>query len=60
MFLLFTAVTVVRVYTDKYEKEFDSVLIFITKYIDKRAPSPCVNVETLIYRLNQKSDWKMG
>ena len=33
-----TAVVAVRVHPEKYEKDFDAVVSFITQYINKRAP----------------------
>ena len=39
-----TAVAAVRAHPDKYEKDFDAVVAFLTQYIDKRAPTPSVNV----------------
>ena len=41
---LSTVVVAVRVHSDKYEKDFDAVSAFLTQYIDKRAPTPSVNV----------------
>ena len=41
---LSTAVTTVRAHPDKYEKDFDAVVTFITQYINKRAPTPSVKV----------------
>ena len=32
---LSTAVAAVRAHTDKYEKDFDAVVTFLTQYIDK-------------------------
>ena len=34
---MFTAVTVVRANPDKYEKDFNAIVAFLTQYIDKRA-----------------------
>ena len=39
-----TAVVTVRAHPDKYEKDFNAVVIFLTHYIKKRAPTPCVKV----------------
>ena len=33
-----TAVVTVRAHPDKYKKDFDAVVAFVTQYIDKRAP----------------------
>ena len=41
---LSTAVTAVRVQSNKYEKDFDAVVTFLTQYIDKRAPTASVKV----------------
>ena len=38
------AVTTVRVHPDKYEKDFDTVVSFLTQYINKRALTPSVKV----------------
>ena len=40
---LSTEVTSVR-HPDKYKKDLDTVVAFLTKYIDKRAPTPSVKV----------------
>ena len=39
-----TAVAIVRVHTNKYEKDFDAVVTFLTQYIKKRAPTLSVKV----------------
>ena len=39
-----TAVTIVRVHPDKYEKDFDTVVAFLTQYINKRAPTSSMKV----------------
>ena len=39
---LSTAVVTVRVHPDRYEKDFDAVVTFLTQYIDKKAPTPSV------------------
>ena len=44
---LSTAVTTVRVHPDKYEKEFDAVVAFLTQYIDKRAPTPTAKIASV-------------
>ena len=41
---LSTAVTIVRVHPDKYEKDFDTVVAFLTQYINKRAPTSSMKV----------------
>ena len=35
-----TAVTPVRAHPDKYEKDFNIVVAFLTQHIDKKAPMP--------------------
>ena len=44
-----TAVATVRAHLDKYEKDFDTVVAFLTQYIDKRAPTPCMKVASVTY-----------
>ena len=44
---LSTSVMSVRVHPDKYEKDFDAVVAFLTQYIDKRAPTPTVKVTSV-------------
>ena len=39
-----TAVTTLRAHPDKYKKYFDSVVIFLTQYINKKAQTPIVKV----------------
>ena len=41
---LSTAVATVRAHPDKYEKEFNTVVAFLTQYIYKKAPTPSVKV----------------
>ena len=36
---LSTAVAAVRVHLDKYEKDFDGIVTFLSHYINKRAPT---------------------
>ena len=43
-----TAVATVRAHPDKYEKDFDAVVIFLTQYVDKRSPIPRVNVASVM------------
>ena len=43
---LSTAVTVVRLYPDKYQKDFDTVVAFLTQY-DKRASTPSLKVASV-------------
>ena len=42
-----TAVAAVRAHPDKYEKDFDAVVIFFTHYIDKRTPTPSVKIASV-------------
>ena len=42
-----TAVAAVRAHPDKYEKDFDAVVAFLTQYIDKKAPTPSVKVASV-------------
>ena len=39
-----TAIATVREHPDNYKKNFDAVVTFLTQYIDKRLPTPSVNV----------------
>ena len=39
-----TAVTAARAHPDKYEKDFDAVVAFLTQYIDEKAPTPSIKV----------------
>ena len=41
------AVATVRVHPDKYQKDFDSVVAFLSEHIDKRAPTPSVKVASV-------------
>ena len=41
---LSTAVAAVRAHPDKYEKDFDAAVAFLTQYIDKNAPTLSVNI----------------
>ena len=34
------AVTTDKAHQDKYKKDFDAIVAFLTQYIDKRAPTP--------------------
>ena len=45
---LSTAVTAVRAHSDKYKKDLDSVVTFLTQYIDKRAPTLSVKVASVM------------
>ena len=44
---LSTAVTTVGAHTDKYKKDFDVVVAFLTQYINKKAPTPSVKVASV-------------
>ena len=39
-----TAVAAVRAHPDKYKKDFDAVVAFLTQYIDMKAPTASVKV----------------
>ena len=41
---LFTAATTARVHSDKYEKDNNAVVTFLTQYIERRGPSPSVKL----------------
>ena len=43
-----TAVAAVKAYPDKYEKDFDMVVAFLTQYIDKKEPTPSVKVASVM------------
>ena len=45
---VFILVATVRVHPDKYEKDFDAVVTFLTSCIDKRTPTPSVNVTSVV------------
>ena len=45
---LSTAVATVRVHPDKYEKDFDALVIFLTQHINKRAPTVHVKVVSVM------------
>ena len=42
-----TSDATVRAHPDKYKKDFDAVVAFLTKYIDNRAPTPSVKVASV-------------
>ena len=42
-----TAVATVRAHPDRYEKDFDAVVAFLSLYIDKKAPTPSVKVTSV-------------
>ena len=44
---LSTAVATIRVHPDKYKKDFNAVVNFLSQYIDKRAPTLSVNVASV-------------
>ena len=41
------AVATVREHPDKYKKDFNAAVIFLSQYIDKRAPTPSVTVASV-------------
>ena len=44
---LFTAVIAVRAHPDRYEKDVDAVIAFLSQYIDRKAPTPSVKVASI-------------
>ena len=44
---LSTAVVTISAHSDKYEKDFDAVVAFLTQYNDKRAPTIIVKVASV-------------
>ena len=44
-----TAVAAVRAYPDKYEKDFDAVVAFLSQYIDRKAPTLIVKVASVTH-----------
>ena len=42
-----TTVNAVRAHPDMYKKDFDAVVTFLTKYINKKAPTPSVKVASI-------------
>ena len=44
---LSTAATAVRVHQDKYKKDFDAVVIFLTQHIDKGGPTRSVKIASV-------------
>ena len=44
---LSTAVATVRAHPDRYKKDFDAVVAFLSKNIDKKAPTPSVKVASV-------------
>ena len=50
------AVTRVRAHPDKYEKDFNAVVAFLTQYIDKKAPTPSVKVASVGH--NRSAKWQ--
>ena len=53
---LSTAVAAVRAHPDKYKKDFDTVVAFLTQYVDKRSPKPSVKVESVAQ--NRPAMWQ--
>ena len=39
-----TKITTLKAYPDKYEKDFNAVVTYLTQYINKRGPTPSNNV----------------
>ena len=44
---LSTVVAAIRAHLDKYEKDFNTVVAFLTQYLDKRAPTLSVKVASV-------------
>ena len=42
-----TAVATVRTHPDRYEKDFDAVVAFLSQYINKKAPKPSMKVASV-------------
>ena len=51
-----TAVVTVRAHPEKYKKDFNTVVTFLTQYIDKEAPSVKVESVTQTRPAKQQSD----
>ena len=49
-----TAVDAVRAHPDKYKKDFDAVVAFLSQYIDKRALTSSVKVASVRQRRPSK------
>ena len=43
-----TAVATVRAHPDKYKKDFDTVVAFLTQYVDRKAPTLSVKVASVL------------
>ena len=41
---MYTAIATIRAHPDKYEKDFDAAVAFLTQYVNKRAPTLSVKV----------------
>ena len=48
------AVAAVRAHPDKYQKDFNAVVAFLTQYIDKTAPTPNVKVASVSQTAKQQ------
>ena len=53
---MFTTVTIVRVHQNEYEKDFNAVAIFLSHYINKRAPTSSVKVASV--GKNRAAKWQ--
>ena len=42
-----TAVAAVRAHPDRYKKDFDAVVAFLSQYIDRKAPTPSMKVASI-------------
>ena len=53
---LSTAVIAVRAHPEKYKRDFDALVTFITQYINKRAPTPSVKIASIGH--NRPAKWQ--
>ena len=44
---LSTAIATVRAHPDKYKNDFDTIDVFLSQYIDKKAPTPSVKITSV-------------
>ena len=42
-----SSVAAVREYPNMYKKDFDAVVAYLSQYIDKKAPTPCVKAASV-------------
>ena len=53
---LCTAVATVKAHPDKYKKDFDAIITFLTQHINKKAPTPSVKVASVCQ--NRPAKWQ--